>query len=54
MSATAFNTRRVGRTDLELTELGLGGATHFNYLVGGTDTIDGFLLLKLGVGWEKN
>jgi len=34
--------------------LGLGGATHFNYLVGGTDTIDGFLLLKLGVGWEKN
>ena len=27
MSANAFNTRRVGRTDLEMTELGLGGAT---------------------------
>jgi D-threo-aldose 1-dehydrogenase len=27
MSATTFNTRRVGRTSLEVTELGLGGAT---------------------------
>ena len=27
MSATAFKTRKVGRTDLELSELGLGGAT---------------------------
>ena len=34
--------------------LGLGTAAHFNYLVGGSDTIDGFTLLKLGVGWEKN
>jgi D-threo-aldose 1-dehydrogenase len=27
MSATSFKQRQVGRTSLELTELGLGGAT---------------------------
>ncbi len=34
--------------------LGLGTASSFNFLVGGGDTIDGFLLMKLGVGYEKN
>lgn len=34
--------------------LGIGAAMHLNYLVGGSDTIDGFSLLKLGIGWEKN
>jgi hypothetical protein len=36
------------------TSLGLGAASSFNFLVGGSDTVDGFLLLKLGVGWEMN
>lgn len=34
--------------------LGLGGTSNINYLVGGSDTVDSFLLFKLGVGWEKN
>jgi hypothetical protein len=33
--------------------LALAGATYFNYLVGGRDTVDAFALLKLGVGWEN-
>lgn len=33
--------------------LGLQGATYFNYLVKGNE-VDGFLLVKLGVGWEVN
>lgn len=33
--------------------LGIAGATYFNYLVGGRDTIDGFGLVKLGIGWER-
>ena len=32
----------------------VAGATYFNYLVGGADTVEGFGLLKLGVGWEKH
>lgn len=34
--------------------LGMTGATYVNYLVGGNDTFEGYFLLKLGVGWEKN
>lgn len=34
--------------------LGIGGMSSFNYLVGGSNTVDGFLVMKLGVGWEKN
>lgn len=34
--------------------LGLGAASSFNFLAGGSDIVDGFLLMKLGVGWEKN
>jgi hypothetical protein len=34
--------------------LGIAGATYINYLVGGSNTVDGFFLVKLGVGWEKN
>jgi hypothetical protein len=34
--------------------LGLAGASYINYLVGGSNTIDGFFLVKLGIGWEKN
>lgn len=33
--------------------LGVQAATYFNYLVKGSE-VDGFLLLKLGVGWEVN
>jgi hypothetical protein len=33
--------------------LGLAGATYFNYLVGGSETVDAFGLLKLGIGWER-
>lgn len=33
--------------------LGVQAATYFNYLVKGSE-VDGFLLLKLGVGWEMN
>lgn len=36
------------------TSLGVGAASSFNFLVGGTDTVDGFLLMKLGVGYEFN
>jgi hypothetical protein len=36
------------------TSLGVGAASSFNFLVGGTDTVDGFLLMKLGVGYELN
>ena len=34
--------------------LGVGAATYINYLAAKSDTIDGFMLVKLGVGWEKN
>lgn len=34
--------------------LGFTGATYVNYLVGGNDTFEGYFLLKLGIGWEKN
>ena len=34
--------------------LGLAGATYFNYLAGKDNVVDGFMLVKLGVGWEKN
>lgn len=34
--------------------LGVGAATYFNYLAAKRDTIDGFMLVKLGIGWEKN
>lgn len=34
--------------------LGFTAATYVNYLAGGSDTFEGYFLLKLGVGWEKN
>ncbi len=34
--------------------LGLAAASYINYLVGGSNTVDGFFLVKLGIGWEKN
>lgn len=37
-----------------LLSLALSGATYFNYLVGGNETVDGFVFVKLGVGWEKH
>ncbi|HEY8077647.1 MAG TPA: hypothetical protein VIF62_26150, partial [Labilithrix sp.] len=33
--------------------LGIAGASYINYLVA-NETIDGFILVKLGIGWEKN
>src|SRR5690349_1091864 len=37
-----------------LVSLGIGAASSLNYLAAGSDIIDGFLLMKLGIGWEKN
>lgn len=34
--------------------LGLAGATYFNYLASARDAVDGFVLLKIGVGWETH
>ena len=33
--------------------LGIAGATYINYLVA-NDSVDGFILVKLGIGWERN
>jgi hypothetical protein len=34
--------------------VGVTGASYVNFLVGNGDTLEGYFLLKLGVGWEKN
>ena len=50
---TSIPARYEAKGDGLILSLGLGAASYINYLVGGRDTVDGFMLVKVGIGWEK-